>query len=134
MEGEHTVTAKDRNHWGGTGSDGKLTPTSDALHQEVHDPRGLLLLLRTPRQLDEDNNLKGMWGFIRVNGPADHHSRPPPRRRRRRRQSATDDHHDPTVRHPAGDLGHGSDDPAHAHYRRSGADDDHRQAGQEEGR
>ena len=29
IEGEHTVTSKDRTQWGGTGSDGKLTQQSD---------------------------------------------------------------------------------------------------------
>ena len=78
MEGEHTVTAKDRNQWGGTGSPGKLTQTSDLYAKKFTTSGDYYYFCEIHGAKDEDNNLTGMWGVIHVNGPTTTTQPPPP--------------------------------------------------------
>lgn len=77
-EGEHTVTAKDRNQWGGTGSPGALSPTSDPYAKKFTTPGDYYYFCEIHGDKDEDNNLSGMWGVIHVNGPTTTTQPPPP--------------------------------------------------------
>ena len=77
-EGEHTVTAKDRTQWGGTGSNGRITPTSEPYEKKFTTPGEYFYFCEIHGSKDEDNVLKGMWGVIRVNGPTTTTQAPPP--------------------------------------------------------
>jgi plastocyanin len=78
VEGEHTVTAKDRNQWGGTGSPGKLTPTSDPYTKKFTTPGKYFYFCEIHGGRDEDDNLTGMWGVIQVIDPTPNTQPPPP--------------------------------------------------------
>jgi len=77
-EGEHTVTAKDRTQWGGTGSPGKLTPTSDPYTKKFTSPGKYYYYCEIHGRIDEDNALQGMWGVIYVDVTPTTQPPPPP--------------------------------------------------------
>ena len=68
-EGEHTVTAKDRNQWGGTGSPGKLTQTSDPYTKKFTAPGKYYYYCEIHGSRGEDIEPEGMWGVIQVIDP-----------------------------------------------------------------
>lgn len=78
MEGEHTVTAKDRNHWGGTGSDGTLKPESPIYTKKFSTPGDYYYFCELHGSRGEDVQPEGMWGVIHVKAPTTTTQPPPP--------------------------------------------------------
>ena len=78
IEGEHTVKPKDRNQWGGTGSDGNLTPESTPYTKKFITPGDYFYYCDIHGSIKEGGELDGMWGVIHVIDPTPTTTPPPP--------------------------------------------------------